>query len=308
MRKTGNIAATVLVLLVLAGWLVFRVQLRSFLSGENDFRITDTASVSRIEIISRDSIILTRTARGWTLNGATPAGQVAVDNLLFSFSLMRSKGTGAPPELSGAQAVKLRFTAGKKVLRMRYYSIGGVSFLQREGSKKLSAVGVYGFPDIDPATVIGTEKDFWRDRTLFDLTSTEIREVSVLHPGKPGSDFTIRNEAGIPKLFRFEEGKEIPVTEANDEKMNFYLSYFGNVFSDPADTGALSHPAEARWIISVTDTSGVSHRLEVYPLISGSGTDMFKCLVRYDSEEELRLTRCIVLDLLLQDIEHFLIY
>ncbi len=60
------------------------------------------------------------------------------------------------------------------------------------------------------------------------------------------------------------------------------------------------------YTIEVTDTKGVTYRLDMYPLRKKNGeTDVFRALVRFDNENRLLVVRYVVLDLLRQTLGHF---
>jgi hypothetical protein len=307
MKNRKTIAVLALILAIILAGAFFRAKITSVLKNESNFRVTDTASVNRIEILSDDSIVITRTSGGWILNGTEPASNVAVNNLLFSFTLIKVKGVNNDPGLSGMKGIRLRISEGRKIHRYRFYSMNGVSFLQKEGSRKLSAVEVYGHPDIDPAAVIDPLKDRWREKMLIDLQAEEIREVSVIHPGNSAADFRIKNDNGKPLLYRIEKEQDIPVKETDEEKINFYLCYFTNIFYDRTDTSGFRPDTAPQWTVNVTDTAGRKYKLEVWPLRVNGENDMFRCLIRFNDSAEFREARFMVLDLTLQDIQHFLL-
>ncbi len=291
--------------LVLAGFL-FRGKLGSFLNKENNFIIADTASVNRIEIISADSIILFRQDGFWLLNGKPNASYVAINNFLFAFQRIGVTGVISKPELHGEKDILLNVFEGRKRHSFRFYETEGISFLQKEGSEKRFSIVVSGFPDTNPSELVSAEMDHWSDRTLINLKPSEILEVAVLYPYNPDQDFRIVQSEGVAKLYEGFSDIEISETRVDKEKLDFYLSYFGNVFYDYTENDDLKSKEEARWILKIEDVRGREYELKVYPYLHPQGEDMYKGLVQFNNQPGLKVTRFMVLDLLLQDRDHFL--
>ncbi|MCB8999577.1 MAG: hypothetical protein H6540_05860 [Bacteroidales bacterium] len=297
-----------LILFFVAGLLLsffFRNQLSSMFSPSDLFRINDTASVNRIEIISRDSIILTREGKSWLLNQTIPASSIAIGNLLFSFSRMTVKGIQDLQEISQDTAIKIRIQEGRKKHLFRFYNIHGIPYLQKEGSLKLYSVEVSGFPGIKPAEVLSADPDHWKDKILINLQSADIKMVSVNHPDEPANDFRIEIADGRYKLFDA-SGNEVSSEIRDTEKIDFYLSYFTNVFYDSSYDGKISPDLAPEWILKVEDQSGRVYKLEIFPLAGTNGPDMFRALIKYNDQPGFMLIRYMTLDLLLQDFRHFI--
>jgi hypothetical protein len=306
MKKPYSILVFLIVVLAILGFL-FRGSLGNGFSKENEFSIADTASVNRIEILSADTIILSKQGMVWSLNGDSPASSVAVNNFLFGFHRMSVKGINSKPDIAEGNAIRVKIYQGKKKHLIRFYLIDGISFMLKEGGSKLYAVEVSGFPNIKPEELIGTDPDHWRDRTLLDLQAGDIKTVSVIHSQKPENDFLIKVSDGKIQLFDVGGENEIPENLVDKEKLNFYLSYFTNVFYDSTlDTS--KHPEqEPKWIIKVEDNSGKKYELVIFPLMTTGGEDFFKAIVKYNNQPDFKVTRFMVLDLLLQDKSHFLL-
>lgn len=284
----------------------FSGRIPGYFSKENDFSILDTAAVSRFEIVSEDTIILSREGTSWKMNGISPASQVAVNNFLFSFRRMSVKGISNMPDIKEEKGLRVKIFEGKNKLFLRYYEISGVSFMHKEGSGKIYAVEVNGFPDIRPGEVISSDPDHWKDRNLLNLQPEEINEIKVLHPSDPNNDFIIKLIEGKPVLFDG-KGNEIPENITDKEKLNFYLSYFTNIFYDYTEYLAVQPPFDPKWIIKVKEYSGKEYELMVFAIKTSSGVDMFKSLVKYNDQPGYMVTRYMVLDLILQDLGHFLL-
>jgi hypothetical protein len=306
MRKSFSIIIILLAGIILMGY-VFREELYSFVSPENSFRIADTAAISRIELISHDSIILVREENNWILNSGTTVSSVSVNNFLFSFSRMKAKGSRNNAGLENEKYVKLIVLEGRKSHRFRYYQVNGVSYLQKEGNKKLFLIEVDGFPNIKPAEILSSDKDHWADRVMLNLKAGEIQEITVSHTSDAQKDFQIKIQDGIPVLFDGNRQNPIPVDIVDREKLSFYLSYFTNVFYDETYADEDLPDFHPLWILKVKDKKGKEYELQIFPLKTSVGEDLFKGLVKYNNLPGYKITRYMVLDLLLQEKQHFLL-
>jgi len=308
MRKITQSRLYLAVGIILLAFILSCHQL-SFFSKDNDFSISDTSKVTRFEIISEDTIILTRNGTSWLVNNESPASIVAVNNFLFSFKRMSIKGASNSLSIENEKALRVKIFEGRKKEILRFYNIKGAAFMHKEGSNKIYAVEVNGFPDIKPADVINPKVDHWKDRTLLNLQAGEIKEVSVIHPSNPENDFQIKITDG--KL-TVSDGKGVEISDSliDREKIDFYLSYFTNVFYDYTEEskqeGKDQQEEGARWILKVEDYAGNRFELMIYPLLKNGQPDMFLGRVKYNGLPGYKVTRFMVLDLLLQDKGYFL--
>jgi len=275
-------------------------------SKDNDFQIADTAAVNRIEIISKDTIILTRNETGWVLEDGQPAGSVSVNNLLFSFQRIGVKGVSTTPDITEGMAIRIKIFEGKKKHLARLYNFNGVTYMHKEGAKNFYSVEVNGFPEINLSEVVNPDPDHWKDKILLNLKASEILSVSVVHPADPAKDFHIKLSGEKFMLFGGDGQTAIPDSLIKKEKLDFYLSYFGNIFYDYTEYSEIQPGQQPGWIVSVEDVTGRKYDLKVYFITTGSGNDMFRALVKYNNQPGYKLTRFMLLDLILQDKEHFL--
>jgi hypothetical protein len=240
------------------------------------------------------------------VNGNAPASNIAIDNFLFSFQRIGVKGINSKPDITQGKGLRVKIFEGRKKHFLRFYEINGVAFMHKEGAGKLYAIEVTGFPGIKPAEVINSDPDHWKDRTLLNLLPGEIQSVCVLHPFNPESDFQIKVAEGKPVLFDGSGINEVPDSLTDKEKLDFYLSYFAHVFYDYTENAMVQPELSARWILKVEDNTGKKYDLMVFPIKTQAGVNMFTALVKYNDQPGYKVTRYMVLDLLLQDKGHFL--
>ncbi len=305
MRKPVYILVSVIAgFFILA--LVFRSDLSDLFHSEGDFAISDTAAVSRIELFASDSLVLERKDNSWVLNGVEPANSIAINNLLFGFNRLMVTGKSKDPKIKEGEKTDITIFSGRSKRNFVMYKTGEVTFLQRKGSESFYAVEVGGFSKIMFSDILSPVPDYWRNRILLHLQPHEISYVCLIHSLSPEKDFQIKLVESKAFLYDGEGNTQVQDSLTDYEKINFYLSYFTNIFYDSTYNSIFPEDSEPRWILCVTEKSGKVHELSIYTIQTSRGTDMFKALVRYNNQPQLFLTRFIVLDLLLQDKDHFL--
>lgn len=305
MRKPVYILVSVIAgFFILA--LVFRSDLNDIFHSEGDFAISDTAAVSRIELFASDSLVLERKDNYWVLNGNEPANSIAINNLLYGFNRLIVTGKSKDPKITEGEKTDITIYSGRRKRNLVMYKTDEVTFLQKKGSDSFYAVEAGGFSKIMFSDILNSVPDYWRNKILIHLQPNEISSVHLIHSLFPEKDFQIKLVESKASLYDGEGIIQVPDSLTDHEKINFYLSYFTNIFYDSTYNSSFPEDSEPRWILSVTEKSGKSHELSIYTIQTPKGTDLFKALIRYNSQPQLFLTRFIVLDLLLQDKDHFL--
>lgn len=305
-----------LMISVLALFLLFVIIAgpRTFFSGaDRKIQITDTASVSIIEIFGKDKILLSRTEGGyWVLNAKYKVNPVSISNFLFTWLNLGVKGISYNIESSDTALVKIRIYAGKKKYFYRYYPADGNNLIHREGSKKIYSVEISGHSEMDLSQVFSDDPDYWKDRMIMDFLPDEISVIEVRHPADPGNDFMIRMENKVPVMYESDGRMRIPSEMLDPEKMNMFSSYFINIFYDytlkNTQTEWQSVAQTPSHIISVTPLTGRTVKIAVYPLYKNGSPDIFRVGIRMNDQQELLVARYIAIDLILRKKSDFFSY
>ncbi len=275
--------------------------------GQSGIQISDTTSVSRIEIYGRDTIFLVRKVPGqWILNGKYKANLISVHNFLFCFQKMTIRGISKNLELNDhdTSSVRIKIFAGKRKYFFRFYPANGNNLLHREGSKKIYSVELSGADADKLSKVFSDNPDNWRDRTIIDLLPDEIFMVKVLHPHSLNEDFVIRMENKIPLLFESDGKTRIPDQIVDHEKLLMYVSYFINIFYDYSIQDDLpagySFAESPDYIITIIPVSADSVKMAVFKFFKDNKVDIFKAGIKLNDNPQILVTRYIAIDLILR--------
>ena len=286
---------------------------RGFLSGGNTaIQITDTASVNRIEIFGKDTVLLERAEGGyWMLSDNYKVNPVSISNFLYSFMKMQVKGISYKADSSVKASVKIRIYSGRKKHFFRFYPADGNNLIHREGSGKIFSVEISGHTETDLSQVFSDDPDHWKDRMIMDFLPDEISVIEVRHPANPGNDFMIRMENKVPVMYESDGSTRIPPGMLDPEKMNMFTSYFINIFYDKtlknSDSEWQSAAEIPSHIITVTPVTGNAVKMAVYPLQKEGSTDIFRAGIRMNDQQELLVARYIAIDLILRKKSDFFV-
>ena len=297
-------------ILIIAAIIIITDPGNFFLKREDNINISDTASITGIEIYKNDTVILKKTEKGdWKLNNMYSVNRISVNNLLYCVRNWGVKGISYNIENSDSLSSRIKiFTGGKKYF-YRFYSANGKNLIHREGSKKIYSVEIAGSSEVNLSEVFSTNPDHWRDHTIIDYLPEELQVIKVEHPEFPRNNFVIKFENNIPILFD-DDGVKIRDEEVNSTKLSMYVTYFMNIFYDYSlntNTTNITIGKSPDYIINITSIKGDTDTLSVYPVYIENSIDLFNAVVKVNSKEPLLMTRYIVIDLILRKKSDFLI-
>ena len=302
----NKLKISIFLILIVAVILILNPR-KIFSPGRHNLNIHDTASVNRISISGKDTILLEKTNDGnWMLNGRYEVNMVSVNNLLYFFRRMSVKGISNninPEDTSISSSVGIY--SGRKEYLFRFYPAGGKNLLQKKDSRKIFSLEVPGSPQADLEEVLSDDTDHWRNHVLIDFLPDEISEIMVMHPGNPSEDFIVRFENNIPVLYEPDGSTKVTPEMVNSEKLMMYVTYFMNIFYDKS--GIENVPSAKTlselpdYIVSVYSNSGEKVKLSVFPLYDEKGNaDIFNAVLKINDDPEILVTRYIVIDLILR--------
>jgi len=239
MKRTYYLIFIFIILLIIAGYLVFRNRSGIFEGVDQEFAIRDTASIRLIEIRSSDHIIiLERLEGGWMINRQFPASTNRVKGLLSLIS--RLKVNSIVPVFIKNEIISRLENEGKRLMILTHRRHPYVTFIYHdtvytnatymmaEDSDYAFRMEIRGFQNRDIAGLFVDEKNYWRDHTLFHLRPDEIISVSLYDHKKPENSFyLINNGAGDYQLFTNPDSIEIP--DPDREAIEQYFGYFMKV-------------------------------------------------------------------------------
>lgn len=283
MKKTYIYSAIIIVLAALAWWLVERNQSPTTIRKMEDnwnFTIKDTASITRIEISDKvpSAVTLTRTPEGWSVNEKYPARPDAIEILLETMHRMTMRNfvpEPAIPTVTKRLAVfgkEVKVYSGKKLIK--HFFVGPETadqlgtYMMLVGADAPYSVFIQGFNGYLNSRFF-TEEELWRDRTIFDLSVSEIKSVEMEFTGRPESSFRVENNGENHILYDW-DGQAVP--DAKRINLNIFMGSFRT-----AKYEAIIIPSDGIWnrrdsllsfnpvfVLTVNDTEGNKHTLTAY--------------------------------------------
>lgn len=221
MKRKNRIAIILTSLLVIiAGILIWNNRYLNTLRGHaSDFRVWDTANVTRIYLADRwgHESLMERTPEGWSLNNDYQAHQNKINQILYTLNKVRVR---MPVSVSShdniikrmaAESVKVEiyqkvptinlFNKVKlfwKEKRTKALYVGDVTrdqsgtFMLKEGADKAYIVYIPGFRGF-LSTRFTADPDDWRDHVIFKENIGNIASVTMEFGEEPESNFKIEN-------------------------------------------------------------------------------------------------------------------
>lgn len=287
MKKTIIYILAIAVLALTAWWLIEKNNRNSSIADlevQYDFTIPDTASITRIVISDKipSSADLTRTEKGWMLNGEYLARPDAIDVLLETLHRMSMRSF--VPEPTQKTIINRLAVYGKEVKvyagdeLIKHFFVGNETpdqlgtYMMLEGAEQPFAVHIQGFNGYLNSRFF-TEEELWRERTLFGLDINDISEVSLAYQEggeiSPSESFTVKLEDGQAYLFDYNGN---PVEEVRSINMNIFLGsirtakYEGMIVPTDGiysrkDSMQSSNPV---FVFSMIDKEGNTHAMRAH--------------------------------------------
>lgn len=283
MKKTLMYLAFVAVLGVLAWWVINKQNTNSTMAAleeQYDFAIADTASITKIIISDKrpSRVELTRTEKGWYVNGSYLARHDGIEVLLETLNRMSMRNF--VPEPTQPTVIKRLAVYGKEVQvfngdkRIKHFMVGTETpdqlgtYMMLVGAKLPFAMHMQGFNGYLNSRFF-TEEDLWRDRTIFGIDKENIAEVSLKYNIGSESSFAVNAASDQPKLMDG-SGKVLPGYKPVN--MNIFLGSFRT-----ANYEAMVIETDGIWAkkdsilnsiplleLTVTDKSGKTQTLNAY--------------------------------------------
>ncbi len=211
-----------------------------FSETEAGFTIKDTASIGKLYLVANDgeSILAERTDSGWMVNKQYKAMPSTLNAIMLTLNAQ------APlyPVTKAAfeNVVKSLATDGVKVevygrdgKKMKVFYVGGPGVnnigtnMMMEGAHTPYVVQVAGFNGYLSPRFTTQLKD-WRDRTIFNFPSEEIKSISLQYADKPINSFVLSRENGSLTV-KGDSNYTKNYGELNIRRAGIYLKYFTNV-------------------------------------------------------------------------------
>lgn len=204
-RTTLLYAALIIVLAAVSVWLMTDTNEESTLENlkeEYRFYVEDTAAVDKIILYDKtpSRVELTRTAKGWMVDGKHPAREDAVETLLLTLNRMQMRNF--IPERMQETVIKRMSVYGKTV---EIYANGEFirtiivgtdtqdemgTYMMIKGASAPYAVHIPGFNGF-LSTRFFTEPWLWYKRIITDFDPASLKKVQIVYPDSPENSFTL---------------------------------------------------------------------------------------------------------------------
>src|SRR6056297_216703 len=329
MKKNRILIALLIILIGLAIFFYLRTEKSTLTDWDADFAIHETEEIDSFTI-SQDStkVKLYKTNRNWYFNNHIPVRKRAVEQF---FNVLQDLRIEAPAPKKNKHEIidlvkqnPLEVTIYKKGKKLKDYWVEdsqykkGSTYMLMKGSNNPYLMSIPGYRG-DLAHLYRTTENYWRDKTLFDVSGIDIQMVRVNYPGKAESSFQLdykRNDKFILK--ELPSGKK--VKKFNKNRASRYLSYFGNIrfnriIREESDELIDSLRSVSPFcVIEVENLSDNTAKLEAYRKLSGGKEDAFGEKTRYDlnflygiynNSDDVLLIKYTEIDPLFKEISYF---
>lgn len=269
-----------LVLALVAAWLYFDRGQGTLKGDLKDFAVNDTASVDKIFMADKEgrAVTLTRTERGWMVNGKYRAREDAIQNLLYTIKAVEVRSPVGKNLYNNT--MKLLASKSTKVevyqhgsLTLTYYvghptmdNLG--TFMYIEGSTVPYITHIPGFNGFLSTRYFASEAE-WRDKSIFRYDPRKLVKVKVQDFARPQRSFElVRLPDSSYQVTQLQNGALIQPADA--AKMRNYLTGFSATYFERFDLGVTTFVKDSiRRVgpfaeVTVTDDSGQSMALTCF--------------------------------------------
>ena len=262
-----------------------------FLGGNlmpESYSICDTASVDRIFIGSgHDSLLLSRTAQGWSVNGRV-ANHALVSGFLSAFQsidvfapIPKMVDSVIQSQLLASNALRIRFGSEGEWLRnirLVYTDTLGLGTVALAEGNSSGAVIRTAKQGARLGDMVSVNPSFWVNSRLVTASESEITEVVFKNLIQPDSSFTIRRNG---KGFQVVDGRGVEVNRrVNLRAVSRYLNYLTRMSTIAVVEKSIQEKSPL-YSISITSSKGTTS-LDFIPMPSRTNLDATGKKARFD--------------------------
>jgi len=326
MRKKYWLYILLVCLLAAAVLTIVNRKAGTFRGVEGRFAVSDTGSVSLIEIRSkRNTVTLERSQGSWVVNNNYPAENKKIATLLMVLSRLQ---VSAPVPVAIKDEIRSKLKEDAKrveviadrrnphVLLMYQDTVHtNATCMMLEQSDQPFRVELPGYPGRNLSGLFVDDVNYWRDNSIFRLREEEIISVSMYNRIQPETSFYVVNTKGAGyKLFTYPDSTEIKDFDPGQVKQ--YISYFTSVqferfMSDQEkkDQNFLNEGKPDN-IIMVRDSKNNLIKVETFPLYvhgqQNQSVPDINRLIAVINDTDVVVARYMDLDPVIKDISYFL--
>lgn len=286
-KKRTRIAILVVVLLSSLSFWLFQKNKNGTLRKElYDFAVEDTASISKIYMVSMagKQITLTKNKPGeWTVNGKFIARNEAANNLLACIKDLQVKQPVAKSAIESiskqmsATSTKVEIYKRDELIKSYYVgndaqdNIGTFMLLiDTETGKNSSLPFIMFIPGFNGILSVRyfLDEELWRNRSVFAFYPDQISSIEVKHNNAFDSSFIIQ----------LSDKNEISMTDSKGEKIPWfdtlktkrYITYYNNIQYEMMKNDLRSSFMDSIiskgpiYTITLTDREGTKHTVKAF--------------------------------------------
>ncbi len=223
----------------------------NIVSEDRNFGVENIDDVQKIFLAQKngDNILLTRNDNSWTVNNKFNVFPNTIHHFLETIKNL--KVNSIPPKAAYEEIMKGIATSGIKVEiynrkneLIKTYYVGGVTqneeglYCLMDGSNQPYITNI-GTAPINLRVRYEIKEEDWRDRSLFDLPSKEINNVSIRFPYEPERDLNLKMENNKFYINNLESS-----ISNNSYNINFLKSIFSSFEPISAEAIVNDHRAK----------------------------------------------------------------
>jgi hypothetical protein len=287
-----------------AVYLVFKNSGSSSRKELSDFKIQDTASITKFFIADRSghNVTLERQPdNSWTVNGKHTARQEGIDLLMDVCKKVTVRTHVAKAAYNNilknlaTTGIKCEIYQNNSKKPSKIYYVGGSTqdvlgtYMMQENSSVPFVMEIPGFNGYLTPRYSALEKD-WRAKIVFSYKPEEIKSISVAYTNVPGNSFLIEKSNNLINVSSPITRETI--TEVDTIRLANYFENFRNLNSEGWDMEYTDEQRDSLFratpntVITVTDVNGRKTELKVHhkPLTKRSltKTDSLGNPLKYD--------------------------
>lgn len=281
MKRISTYLILLLFLAATAYFLVFKQESGSMNRADMAFAVKDTASITKIEILSRTKKTLTlekQAAGKWRVNQFYKASPELVSSLLET---IKQVSVTFPVGEGAYKSVMKQFDKPTKIVKIytdsqtevfKEYAIGSTTstgtglFMLLKDSQQPYVVNIKGL-DGNIMSRFSNQLEAWRDRLIFNYTADDIAKIEASYELNPERSFTLSAENNAYTIIS--PSKKI----AENQRLNkpvaaTYLNSFKRLYSEAYEN---DYPyidsirtSKAYCRLKITDKNGKTKQLNVH--------------------------------------------
>jgi hypothetical protein len=233
-NKKNIVLLAILLVLIVAAYFAFQKskQKISIQVNEKEFTVSDTASITKIFISTKDgkNTLLERNGSEWLLNKKYKVRKELLDEILYTFNAIRIQKTvnanarnNVIKEIA-TQGIKVEIYIQDKLNKVFY--IGGPTldnigtYFIMEGSEDPYVVHIPTFNGYLSSRFDLKETDI-RSKMVFGSSSNSIKEIEITHFSNPNENLKLINDVSVVNI----NG----ITEPDTATLNRIMNSFSNI-------------------------------------------------------------------------------